>query len=150
MQAPDIAEQVSEEAKLASAESGARNGVTPAIVTAAILATSREVPNIRTDLARCNNWYPDRDQLVALGTVGGNQQAYGWKDRQYSMPSWHGSLLAGAARLRYGSSKRSFRVPDGVDADRIEANFKNGVLTVTRAKSAEAQKATKKITVKAA
>jgi HSP20 family protein len=50
----------------------------------------------------------------------------------------------------YGSFQRAFQVPDGVDADKIEANFKNGVLTVTMPKSAEAQKSAKKITVKAA
>jgi HSP20 family protein len=41
-------------------------------------------------------------------------------------------------------------VPDGVDADKIEANFKKGVLTVMLPKSPEAQKAEKKIAVKAA
>ena len=50
----------------------------------------------------------------------------------------------------YGSFERSFRVPDGVDTDKIEANFKKGVLTVTLPKKAEAQAATKKIDVKAA
>jgi HSP20 family protein len=30
----------------------------------------------------------------------------------------------------FGSFQRSFQVPDGVDADKIEANFKRGVLTV--------------------
>jgi len=50
----------------------------------------------------------------------------------------------------YGSFQRSFQVPDGVVADKIEATFKNGVLTVTMPKSAEAQKAAKKIEVKAA
>ncbi len=50
----------------------------------------------------------------------------------------------------YGSFQRAFQVPDGVDADKIEASFKNGVLTMTMPKSAEAQKSTKKITVKAA
>jgi len=51
---------------------------------------------------------------------------------------------------RYGSFERCFRVPDGVDADKVEATFKNGVLTVTLPKTAEAQKAEKKIAVKAA
>jgi HSP20 family protein len=50
----------------------------------------------------------------------------------------------------YGSFQRSFRVPDGVDADKIEANFKNGVLSVTLPKTAEAKKKEKKIAVKAA
>jgi len=49
-----------------------------------------------------------------------------------------------------GSFQCSFQVPDGVDTDKIEATFKNGVLTVTMPKSAEAQKSAKKITAKAA
>ena len=50
----------------------------------------------------------------------------------------------------YGAFQRSFRVPDGVDADKIAANFTKGVLTVTLPKTTEAQKAEKKIDVKAA
>jgi HSP20 family protein len=51
---------------------------------------------------------------------------------------------------RFGSYERSFRLPDNVDADKVEAKFKNGVLTVTLPKSAKAQAAQKTITVKAA
>jgi len=51
---------------------------------------------------------------------------------------------------RYGAFQRSFGVPDGVDADKIEANFKNGVLTVTLPKTSQAQKSEKKIAIKAA
>ena len=51
---------------------------------------------------------------------------------------------------RYGSFQRAFSVPDGVDADKIEAGFKNGVLTVTLPKTAEAQKSEKKIAIKKA
>jgi HSP20 family protein len=50
----------------------------------------------------------------------------------------------------YGSFERYFSLPDGVDADKIEATFKNGVLKVTLPKTAEAQKPAKKIEVKAA
>ena len=50
----------------------------------------------------------------------------------------------------FGSFQRSFQVPSGVDTDKIDASLKNGVLTVTLPKSTEAQKAEKKITVKAA
>jgi len=49
----------------------------------------------------------------------------------------------------YGSFQRSFRLPSGVDKDKIEAVFKNGVLTLTLPKSAEAQQPEKKIAVKA-
>ncbi len=51
---------------------------------------------------------------------------------------------------RYGSFERYFGLPEGVDADKIEASFKNGVLKVTLPKTAEAQKPAKKIEVKAA
>ena len=49
----------------------------------------------------------------------------------------------------FGSFERSFQVPEDVDADKIGASFKKGVLTVTLPKSGEAQKAEKKIEVKA-
>jgi HSP20 family protein len=51
---------------------------------------------------------------------------------------------------RFGSFQRSFQVPDGVDADKIAASFKNGVLTVTLPKSPEAKKKEKKIAIKKA
>jgi HSP20 family protein len=50
---------------------------------------------------------------------------------------------------RYGSFQRSFSVPDGIDGDKIEANLKKGVLTLTLPKSAEAQKKEKRIAVTA-
>ena len=49
---------------------------------------------------------------------------------------------------RFGSFARSVRIPETVDADRIEAAFKNGVLKVTLPKKPEAQKPVKKIEVK--
>ena len=48
---------------------------------------------------------------------------------------------------RYGSFRRSFQVPEGVDADKIEASFKDGVLTVKLPKTPEAQKQKKKIAI---
>jgi HSP20 family protein len=50
---------------------------------------------------------------------------------------------------RYGSFQRSFRLPEGVNTDKIEAAFKNGVLTVALPKTEEAKKETK-IGIKAA
>ncbi len=50
----------------------------------------------------------------------------------------------------FGSFQRSFELPDSVDAEKIEASFKKGVLTVKLPKKAEAQKPAKKIEVKAA
>jgi len=51
---------------------------------------------------------------------------------------------------RYGSFQRSFALPTDVDCDKIVASFKNGVLTVSLPKTAEALKSEKKIEVKAA
>lgn len=49
---------------------------------------------------------------------------------------------------KYGSFERSFRLPEGVDTEKVEASFKNGVLVVNIAKSPELQEKTKKIEVK--
>jgi HSP20 family protein len=49
---------------------------------------------------------------------------------------------------RYGSFHRSFRLPDSVDADKIGASFKNGVLTITMPRTPEAKKKQKKIEIK--
>jgi HSP20 family protein len=48
----------------------------------------------------------------------------------------------------FGSFQRCFRLPDGIDTDKIEATLKKGVLTVTLPKTAEAQKAAKNIEIK--
>lgn len=50
----------------------------------------------------------------------------------------------------FGSFERSFVMPEGVDADKIEASFKKGILAVMLPKKPEAQKPAKKIEVKAA
>jgi HSP20 family protein len=49
----------------------------------------------------------------------------------------------------FGSFERSFQVPENVDTNKIDASFKKGVLTIMLPKSAEAQRAEKKIEVKA-
>lgn len=61
------------------------------------------------------------------------------KDKEYYM-----------SERRYGSFRRSFKLPETVDTDKIEAAFAKGVLTVKLPKSAEARKSEKKIEVKAA
>lgn len=50
---------------------------------------------------------------------------------------------------QYGSFERSFAVPDHVDASKIEATFKNGVLTVVMPKTAEAVKPARQVAIKA-
>lgn len=54
------------------------------------------------------------------------------------------------AERSYGAFQRSFTLPDGIDRDKIAAEFSKGVLTLTLPKTAEAQRQHKKIDVKAA
>ena len=49
----------------------------------------------------------------------------------------------------FGSFERQFPLPESVDADKIQASFKDGVLMVTLPKKPEAIKPEKKIEVKA-
>ena len=50
-------------------------------------------------------------------------------------------------RERYsGSFQRSFRLPTGVESDKVDAQFKNGVLTIEIPKSEESKQ--KKISIK--
>jgi HSP20 family protein len=50
---------------------------------------------------------------------------------------------------RFGSFRRSFRLPEDVDQDKIAASFKKGVLTINLPKNPEAARGEKKIEVKA-
>jgi HSP20 family protein len=50
---------------------------------------------------------------------------------------------------RYGSFRRSFAVPQGIDRDRIEASFKNGVLALVLPKTPDAMQRQKRIEIKA-
>lgn len=49
---------------------------------------------------------------------------------------------------RFGSFRRSFQLPRGVDRERIEASFDKGLLTVTLPKTAEAAAQQRKIDIK--
>jgi HSP20 family protein len=48
----------------------------------------------------------------------------------------------------FGRIERALPLPDGIDADAAQASFKNGVLTVTIPKTAQAQSSAKRIPVK--
>ncbi len=50
----------------------------------------------------------------------------------------------------YGAFQRSFYLPEGIDQDKVVANFDKGVLKVTLPKTIEVQKQQKKIEIKAA
>ncbi len=51
---------------------------------------------------------------------------------------------------RFGSFSRVLPLPDNIDRDKIEAKFKNGLLTLKLPKTKEASRNVKKIEVKAA
>ena len=54
------------------------------------------------------------------------------------------------AERRYGAFSRTLRLPFAAEADKVQATFKNGVLTVTVPKPAELRQQPKRIEVKAA
>jgi HSP20 family protein len=54
------------------------------------------------------------------------------------------------AERTYGAFHRSFVLPEGIDRDKISAEFSKGILTLTLPKTPDAQKQQKKIEVKAA
>ena len=54
------------------------------------------------------------------------------------------------AERRYGTFSRMLQLPYEIEADKVQAVFKNGVLTITMPKPAELQRQPKRIEVKAA
>src|SRR5271166_186266 len=81
---------------------------------------------------------------IEVNVAGGVLTIKGEKreDKEEKKPDFH------LRERRFGSFERALRVPEGVEADKIEASFKKGVLTVTLPKTAEAQKPVKTIEVK--
>jgi HSP20 family protein len=49
---------------------------------------------------------------------------------------------------QFGLFQRSFQIPESVDPDKIDASFKNGVLTIVMPKKPEAKKAERQIAIK--
>jgi HSP20 family protein len=74
-----------------------------------------------------------------LLTIKGEKQA----EKEERKKNYH------LSERSYGSFQRSFSLPEGVDADKLSADFKDGVLTVTLPKTAGAQKQEKKIAINA-
>jgi HSP20 family protein len=84
----------------------------------------------------------DKDINVTLSgdmltITGERREEREQKDRNYHF-----------SERRFGSFRRAFSLPTGVDRDKIEASFKNGVLSVMLPKTPEAVQQQKKIEVK--
>lgn len=50
---------------------------------------------------------------------------------------------------RFGSFQRSFELPEGIDQERVEAQFAKGIVTIRFPKTLEAQRAERRISTKA-
>ena len=87
---------------------------------------------------------PEKDVEISLSdstlTIKGEKKS----EKEESKKDYHYSERS------YGAFRRSFGLPEGVDADKIEASMKSGVLTVVLPKSAESQKKSRKVEIKAA
>ena len=86
------------------------------------------------------------EKNIEVNVAGGGLTIKGEKkeEKEEQQKDYH------VSERRYGSFERHFALPESVDAGKIDATFKNGVLKVTLPKTAEAQKPAKKIEVKAA
>ena len=73
-----------------------------------------------------------------LTLTGQKQQETEENDKNYHL-----------SEREYGSFKRSLVLPDGIDLDKISADFAKGVLTITLPKKPEARAASRKVEVKA-
>ena len=83
----------------------------------------------------------DLDVSISGDTLtikGEKQQEKEQKDKNYHV-----------TERAYGSFQRAFALPEGVERNKIAADLSKGVLTLTLPKTAEAQKPTKKIEIKA-
>ena len=115
--------------------------------------TSFEVPTPAIDIVEEPTGYKltaelpgmaekDIELIVSGDTVtlkGEKKQESERKEKNYTL-----------SERSYGSFQRSFTLPDGVDRDKISAEFGKGVLTVTLPKNPAAATEPKKIEVKAA
>ncbi len=80
-------------------------------------------------------------------TVSGDMLTIKGEKKASSERSENGAFVS---ERSYGAFMRSIRLPQGVEADKIEATFKNGVLTISLPKPAELQRNVRRIEVKAA
>lgn len=80
-------------------------------------------------------------------TMSGNTLTIQGEKREFKEQKDKGYHLS---ERRFGAFERSFTVPEGVDRDRIGAEFAKGVLTLTLPKSAEAKASRKKIEIRTA
>lgn len=84
------------------------------------------------------------DKDVEVKVAGGMLTIKGEKSEQKDQTEGDYHM----SERRYGRFQRSFRVPEGVDADRIDAHLDKGVLTVTLPKSERARAEEKKIEIR--
>lgn len=82
---------------------------------------------------------------VEIGLSNGNLSIKGEKKQEKEEREGDYYL----SERRFGAFQRVFRVPADVDQDRIDASFRNGVLTVALPKSPAAKQDEKRISVKA-
>ncbi len=111
------------------------------------------VPSLAVDIAEDDGAYKVTAELPGMSekevevVVSGDTLTLKGEKRQEKEQQDENFYLS---ERSYGSFRRSFIVPDGVDRDKIAADFSKGVLTITMPKTAKAVEQQKKIEVKAA
>jgi len=98
------------------------------------------------------NWIPSVDILEKEGNIVLRAELPGMNEKEIELKVEGDTLiLKGERKMEsedkksnyhriersYGSFTRSFRLPDTVDSEKIDADYKNGVLTITIPKKSE-------------
>jgi HSP20 family protein len=98
------------------------------------------------------NWIPSVDILEKEGNIVLRAELPGMNEKEIELKVEGDTLiLKGERKMEsedkksnyhriersYGSFTRSFRLPDTVDSEKIDADYKNGVLTITLPKKPE-------------
>jgi HSP20 family protein len=84
----------------------------------------------------------DKDVTVTLSNGVLNIRGEKRSDREEKKDNYY------LSERSFGSFSRSLRLPEGIEEDKVEAKFENGVLRITAPKKAEAAKAERRIEIK--
>ena len=116
-----------------------------------VLATGRGPHGAKVDISETDSEYEITAELpgidekdIVLGVSDGmlSLSAEKREEREEEKKNYH------LTERSFGSVRRSFRVPEGVDVDGIEAGFSRGVLTIKLPKTKESRATQRRIEVK--
>lgn len=117
------------------------------------LWTATPSPSLAVEVAEMDDAYTVAVEVPGMGeneievTLGDGVITIAGEKREAKEEKREGCHFS---ERHYGSFRRTLSLPQGIDRDKSVASLKNGVLTVSLPKTAEARKTIRKVAVKAA